>query len=103
MRRRSCRRENRRKHPELQPEVCTPATVLLLVILSLLLSEVVKRRWSNVGQGNFLFELNPPSFGHQQKSGESVQTPTVNSQPLDNILRVVTVVELIMTELNGAV
>jgi hypothetical protein len=47
--------------------------------------------------------LSTPASGQQQKSGQSVQTPTVNSQPLDNMLRVVTVVQKIMTEFNGAV
>jgi hypothetical protein len=39
----------------------------------------------------------------QQEAGQSVRTPIVNSQPLDNILRVVTVVQQIVTEFNGAV
>jgi hypothetical protein len=37
------------------------------------------------------------------KTGQSVQTPHVNSKTLDNMLRVVTVVQQIMTEFNGAV
>jgi hypothetical protein len=39
----------------------------------------------------------------QQKTGQSVQTPHVNSQPLDDMLRVVTIVQQIMTEFNGSV
>jgi hypothetical protein len=39
----------------------------------------------------------------QQNKGQSIQTPTVNSSPLDNMLRVVTVVQQIMTEVNCAV
>jgi hypothetical protein len=39
----------------------------------------------------------------QQETGQSVWAPNVNSQPLDNMLRVVTVVQQIMTEFNGAV
>jgi hypothetical protein len=39
----------------------------------------------------------------QQETGQSVQAPNVNSQPLDSMLRVVTVVQQIMTEFNGAV
>jgi hypothetical protein len=39
----------------------------------------------------------------QQTTGQSVQTPLVNSQPLDNMLRVVTVVQQIMTEVSSAV
>jgi hypothetical protein len=39
----------------------------------------------------------------QQKPGQSVRSPTVNSQPLDNMLIVVTVVQQIMTEFNDAV
>jgi hypothetical protein len=44
---------------------------------------------------------NPASV--HQKSGQSVRSPTVSSQPLDNMLRVVTFVQQIMTEFNGAV
>jgi hypothetical protein len=44
-----------------------------------------------------------PTSAPQQKKGQSVQSPHVNSQPLDNILRVVIVVQRIMTEFNGAV
>jgi hypothetical protein len=39
----------------------------------------------------------------QQQSGQSVWAPILHSQPLDNMLRVVTVVQQIMTEVNGAV
>jgi hypothetical protein len=38
----------------------------------------------------------------QQKTGQSVRAPIVNSQPLDNMLRVVTIVQQIITEFNGA-
>jgi hypothetical protein len=38
----------------------------------------------------------------EQKSDQSVRAPIVNSQPLDNMLRVVTVVQQIMTEWNCA-
>jgi hypothetical protein len=44
-----------------------------------------------------------PTPAPQQETGQSVQTPHVNSQPLDNMLRVATVVQQIMTEFNGAV
>jgi hypothetical protein len=44
-----------------------------------------------------------PAPGQQRKSGQSVRAQNVNSQPLDNMLRVVTVVQQIMTEINGAV
>jgi hypothetical protein len=44
-----------------------------------------------------------PAAVPQQKSGQSVEARNVNSEPLDNMLRVVTVVQQIMTELNGAV
>jgi hypothetical protein len=44
-----------------------------------------------------------PAPAPQQKSGQSVRAPIVNSQPLDNMLRVVTVVQQIMAEFNGAV
>jgi hypothetical protein len=44
-----------------------------------------------------------PTPAPHEKTGQSVQTPHVNSQPLDNMLRVVTVVEQIMTEFNAAV
>jgi hypothetical protein len=48
-------------------------------------------------------KLSIPATRHQQKAGQSVRAPTVNSQPLDNMLRVVTAVQQIMTEFNGAV
>jgi hypothetical protein len=41
--------------------------------------------------------------GKQHKRGQSVLAPSVNGQPLDNILRVVTVVQQIMTEFRGAI
>jgi hypothetical protein len=37
-----------------------------------------------------------------QHTGQSVQAPLVNNQPLDNMLRVVTVVQKIMTKISGA-
>jgi hypothetical protein len=40
---------------------------------------------------------------NQQTTGQSVPAPNVNSLPLDNMLRVITVVQQIMTEFNGAV
>jgi hypothetical protein len=48
-------------------------------------------------------KLRTPASEQQQKAGQSVRAPTVNSQPLDNLLRVVIVVQRIMTEFNGAV
>jgi hypothetical protein len=45
-----------------------------------------------------------PAPGQQQQiSGQSVRAQNVNNQPLDNMLRVVTVVQQIITEFNGAV
>jgi hypothetical protein len=44
-----------------------------------------------------------PAPVQPQQSGQSVCTQNVNSQTLDNMLRVVTVVQQIMTEFNGAV
>jgi hypothetical protein len=38
-----------------------------------------------------------------QEAGQSVPAPIVNSLPLDNMVRVVTVVQQFMTEYNGAV
>jgi hypothetical protein len=38
----------------------------------------------------------------QQTTDQSVQAPLVNSQPLDNMLRVVSVVQQIMTEVSCA-
>jgi hypothetical protein len=38
----------------------------------------------------------------QQETGQSVQVPSVNSQPLDNMLKAVTVIQQIMTEFNAA-
>jgi hypothetical protein len=46
---------------------------------------------------------NTPASAQQQEAGQLVRTPIVNSQPLDNMLRVVTAVQQIMTEFNGAV
>jgi hypothetical protein len=48
-------------------------------------------------------KLSTPTSGQQQNAGQSVRVPTVNCQPLDNMLRVVTVVQQIMTEFNCAV
>jgi hypothetical protein len=48
-------------------------------------------------------KLSTPATGDQQKAGQSVRAPTVSSQPVDNILRVVTFVQQIMTEFSGAV
>jgi hypothetical protein len=48
-------------------------------------------------------ESSTPAPREQQISGQSVRTPTVNSQPLDNMLSVVTAVQQIMTEFNGTV
>jgi hypothetical protein len=47
--------------------------------------------------------LSTPASGRPQNAGQSVRAPTVSSQPLDNMLRVVTAVQQIMTEFNGAV
>jgi hypothetical protein len=47
-------------------------------------------------------KLRTPAPGDQQKGGQSIQAPTVSSQPLDNMLRVATVVQQIMTEFSGA-
>jgi hypothetical protein len=44
-----------------------------------------------------------PAPGQQQTSGQSVRAQNVNSQPLDNMLIVVTVVQQIMSEFSGAV
>jgi hypothetical protein len=48
-------------------------------------------------------KFSTPASGQQQNAGQSVRAQTVNSQPLDNMLRVVTVVQQIMTEFNDAV
>jgi hypothetical protein len=48
-------------------------------------------------------KTNAPSHKQQQETSQSVRAAIVNSQPLDNMLRVVTAVQQIMTELNGAV
>jgi hypothetical protein len=44
-----------------------------------------------------------PSPGRQQKSGHSVWAPSINNQPIDDMLTVVTIVQQIMTEFRGAV
>jgi hypothetical protein len=43
-----------------------------------------------------------PAPVQQQKTGQSVQASYVSSQPFDNMLKVVTVVQQIMTEVSGA-
>jgi methionine-rich copper-binding protein CopC len=45
----------------------------------------------------------PQLLNSYKKIGQSVWAAIVNSQPLDNMLRVVTAVQQIMTEFNGAV
>jgi predicted Zn-ribbon and HTH transcriptional regulator len=47
--------------------------------------------------------LSAPTSGRPQNAGQSVRAPTVSSHPLDKMLRVVTAVQQIMTEFNGAV
>jgi hypothetical protein len=44
-----------------------------------------------------------PATVQEQETGQSVRAPIVNTQPLDITLRVVTVVQQIMTDFNGAV
>jgi hypothetical protein len=44
-------------------------------------------------------QFQPPT----QQTGQSVQAPTVHSSPLDDMFKVATVVQQIMTGLNGAV
>jgi hypothetical protein len=39
----------------------------------------------------------------RQETGQSVQAPNVSGLPLDNMVRVVSAVQQIMTELSGAV
>jgi hypothetical protein len=48
-------------------------------------------------------KIETPTSGQQQIADQSVQAPTVNSQTLDSMLRVVTVVQQIMTEFNVVV
>jgi hypothetical protein len=48
-------------------------------------------------------KLSIPASGKQQNAGQSFRAPTVNSQPLDNMLTVVTAVQQITTEFNGVV
>jgi hypothetical protein len=44
-----------------------------------------------------------PASVRQEETGQSVSAPNVNSLPLDNMFRVITAVQQIMTEFNGAV
>jgi hypothetical protein len=46
--------------------------------------------------------LAPLQQHEQQATGQSAEAPNVNSLPLDNMLRIVTLVQQFMTELNGA-
>jgi hypothetical protein len=48
-------------------------------------------------------EAQPTVQPHTQNTGQSVKAPTVNSSSLDDMFKVATVVQQIMTELNGAV
>jgi hypothetical protein len=52
---------------------------------------------SSAGKPNVL------SPEQQQETGQLVPAAIVNSEPLDNVVRVVTAVQQIMTEFNGAV
>jgi hypothetical protein len=45
----------------------------------------------------------PPAAQQAKPAGQSVQTSNVNSASLDDMFKVATVVQQIMTELNGAV
>jgi hypothetical protein len=42
-------------------------------------------------------------LGGNKGAGQSFRTPSVSSQPLDNMIKVVTAVNQIMTEFNGAI
>jgi hypothetical protein len=44
-----------------------------------------------------------PAPVQEQETGQSVRAQIINSQPFDNMLKVVTVVQQTMTEFNGAV
>jgi hypothetical protein len=46
---------------------------------------------------------NVPSPEQQQETGQSVRAAIVNGEPLDTMVRVVTAVQQIMTEFNGAI
>jgi hypothetical protein len=48
-------------------------------------------------------KVSTPDPGDQQKSGQSVRIQTLSSQHLDSLLRAITVVQQIMTEINVAV
>jgi hypothetical protein len=72
-------------------------------------SEAVQRN-NNCRLAKFLLtnppagvKLSTPASEHQQKAGQSVRASTLNSQPLDNMLRIVTAIQQIMTEFNGGV
>jgi hypothetical protein len=47
-------------------------------------------------------KLSAPAFVREQETGQSVPASSVNSLPLENMFRVITVVQRIMTEFNGA-
>jgi hypothetical protein len=59
---------------------------------------------SKPGSGGFTQNVkqNVPAPALQQTTGQSVQASNVSSQPFDNMLKVVTVVQQIMTEVSGA-
>jgi hypothetical protein len=61
-----------------------------------------RRRQVPVADTSTEVKLSTPASGQQKKVGQSVRAPTVNSQPLDNMLRVVTVVQQSMEEFNDA-
>jgi hypothetical protein len=48
-------------------------------------------------------KLSVPAAVQGQETGQSVQAPNVSSHPSDNMLKVVTVVQQIMTQVSGAV
>jgi hypothetical protein len=107
-RRRSCRRRSYREHPNLHPEGCSLQIPLLQVSFAAALRgrTYQKQRFLTRQQ---LMRVPPeakkssaPAHVQERQTGQSVQVPLVNSLPLDNMLRVVTVVQQITTEVSGA-
>jgi hypothetical protein len=110
MLRRSCRRRNYKEHTRLQQEGCSPKTTLHQVSSSRRRSELARsnnnshkyskfQRQNDPQQRNRVSPLLYNLINQVSQFGLKIQS----SQLLDSMLRVVTLVQHIMTEFNGAV
>jgi hypothetical protein len=106
---RSCRKGRHRGHPKQQRERCSQTSSPQVCPLQRRSAAVRstnsvlrnhKLQWQVHLQENYrVYWL----LYNTKKIGQSVEARNVNSEPLDNMLRVDTAVQQIMTELSGAV